>query len=110
MVTKLVKILEPINNENVKYLEGQIDIINDELPELKNFVIPGGHVIVSYTHLARCACRRAERLVTELNELENVPKIIIAYINRLSDFLFILSRKFAKDYNVEEMKWMAQKK
>jgi cob(I)alamin adenosyltransferase len=109
-VSKLVKILEPINDENVKYLEDQIDLINDELPELKNFVIPGGHVIVSYAHLARCTCRRAERFVTELNEIENVPHIIIAYINRLSDFLFILSRKLARDYEVEEIKWIAQKK
>jgi cob(I)alamin adenosyltransferase len=109
-VSKLVKILEPIDDENVKYLEDQIDLINDELPELKNFVIPGGHVIVSYAHLARCTCRRAERFVTELNEIENVPHIIIAYINRLSDFLFILSRKLARDYEVEEIKWIAQKK
>ena len=109
-VSKLVKILEPIDNENVRYLEGQIDLINNEVPELKNFVIPGGHVIVSYTHLARCTCRRAERLVTELNELENIPNIIIAYLNRLSDFLFILSRKLAKDYGVEEIKWVSQKK
>ncbi len=108
--SKLVKIIDPINNENVKYLESQIDIINNELPELKNFVIPGGHIIVSYTHLARCTCRRAERLVTELNELENIPNVIIAYINRLSDFLFILSRKFTKDCDVEEIKWLAQKK
>ena len=108
--SKLVKIIDPINNENVKYLENQIDIINNELPELKNFVIPGGHIIVSYTHLARCTCRRAERLVTELNELENIPNIIIAYMNRLSDFLFILSRKFTKDCDVEEIKWLAQKK
>jgi cob(I)alamin adenosyltransferase len=79
-VSKLVKILEPIDDENVKYLEDQIDLINDELPELKNFVIPGGHVIVSYAHLARCTCRRAERFVTELNEIENVPHTIIAYI------------------------------
>ena len=109
-VSKLVKILEPIDDENVKYLEDQIDLINDELPELKNFVIPGGHVIVSYAHLARCTCRRAERFVTELNEIENVPHTIIAYINRLSDFLFILSRKLARDYEVEEIKWIAQKK
>jgi cob(I)alamin adenosyltransferase len=109
-VSKLVKILEPIDDENVKYLEDQIDLINDELPELKNFLIPGGHIIVSYAHLARCTCRRAERFVTELNEIENVPHIIIAYINRLSDFLFILSRKLARDYEVEEIKWIAQKK
>ena len=109
-VSKLVNILEPIDEEAVKNLEEQIDIINDELPELKNFVIPGGHVVVSYAHLARCACRRAERFITELNEIENVPKFIIAYINRLSDYLFILSRKLAKDYQVKEIKWIAQKK
>mgnify|MGYP001171045041 FL=1 len=109
-VSKLVNILEPIDEEAVKNLEEQIDIINDELPELKNFVIPGGHVVVSYSHLARCACRRAERFITELNEIENVPKFIIAYINRLSDYLFILSRKLAKDYQVKEIKWIAQKK
>lgn len=109
-VSKLVNLLDPINDGDIKYLENQIDLINLELPELKNFVIPGGHVIVSYTHLARCTCRRAERFVTELNESENVPEIIIAYINRLSDFLFILSRKFAKDFEVEEIKWSAQKK
>jgi cob(I)alamin adenosyltransferase len=109
-VSKLVKILEPIGHENIKHLEDQIDLINMELPELKNFVIPGGHVVVSYTHLARCTCRRAERFVTELNETENIPQNIIAYINRLSDFLFILSRKLSKDFEVEEIKWSSQKK
>ena len=65
---------------------------------------------VSHAHLARCTCRRAERFITELNEIENVPQIIIAYINRLSDYLFILSRKLVKDYEVKEIKWIAQKK
>ena len=109
-VTKLLKSLEPIDDKNVKKLEDQIDLINNELPELKNFVIPGGHVVVSYTHLARCTCRRAERFVTELNEIENVPHMIIAYINRLSDFLFILSRKLAQDYEVQEITWRPKKK
>ena len=109
-LTKLVKTLEPIDDENVKKLEDQIDLINNELPELKNFVIPGGNIVVSYVHLARCTCRRAERLITELNEIENVPHIIIAYINRLSDFLFILSRKLARDHEVEEVKWSPKKK
>ena len=108
-VSKLVKVLEPIDKENVKFLEDQIDLINNDLPELKNFVIPGGHVAVSYAHLARCTCRRAERFITELNEIENSPKTILAYINRLSDFLFILSRKLARDYQAEEIKWVAQK-
>ena len=108
--SKLVKVLEPINIKNIKYLEDQIDLINNDLPELKNFVIPGGHMIVSFAHLARCSCRKAERFITELNEIENVPQNIIAYINRLSDFLFILSRKLARDYQVEEIKWNIQKK
>ena len=109
-VSKLIKILQPIDQRNVKNLEDQIDLINSELPELKNFVIPGGHVVVSYAHLARCTCRRAERFITELKESEEVPDVIIAYINRLSDFLFILSRKLSKDYEVEEIKWPSQKK
>jgi cob(I)alamin adenosyltransferase len=109
-VSKLINILEPIDETNVKYLEDQIDLINSELPELKNFVIPGGHVVVSYAHLARCTCRRAERFITELNESEDVPNMIIAYINRLSDFLFILSRKLSKDFEIEEIKWSSQNK
>ena len=108
--SKLVNTLKPISQGNVEYLERQIDLINNELPELKNFVIPSGHFIVSYSHLARCACRRAERLITELNQIESVPEIIIAYINRLSDFLFILARKLSKDYEVKEIIWSAQKK
>ena len=108
--SKLVHTFQSIGLENVEYLEGQIDLINSELPELKNFIIPGGHVIISYTHLARCTCRRAERLITELKQIERVPEIIIAYINRLSDFLFILARKLSKDYDVREIIWSSQKK
>lgn len=109
-VSQLMKILDPIEEKHVKYLEDQIDLINKELPELKNFVIPGGHVAVSYAHLARCTCRRAERFITELNEKEHVPEIIIAYINRLSDFLFMLARKLSKEFEISEIKWTAQKK
>jgi len=105
-----MNILDPIEEKHVKNLEDQIDLINKELPVLKNFVIPGGHVAVSYAHLARCTCRRAERFITELNEKENVPEIIIAYINRLSDFLFMLARKLSKEFEVSEIKWSAQKK
>jgi cob(I)alamin adenosyltransferase len=109
-VSQLMNILDPIEEKHVKNLEDQIDLINKELPVLKNFVIPGGHVAVSYAHLARCTCRRAERFITELNEKENVPEIIIAYINRLSDFLFMLARKLSKEFEVSEIKWSAQKK
>ena len=99
----------PITFENITEIESEIDKINSELPELKNFIIPGGHVLISNTHLARCTCRRAERFITELKDKEEVSSVIIAYINRLSDYLFILSRKFSKDFHVEESKWIAKK-
>ena len=99
----------PITFENITEIESEIDKINSELPELKNFIIPGGHVLISYTHLARCTCRRAERFITELKDREEVSSVVIAYINRLSDYLFILSRKFSKDFDVEEIKWIPKK-
>ena len=99
----------PITFKNVTEIESEIDKINNELPELKNFIIPGGHFLISYTHLARCTCRRAERFITELKDDEEVSIVIIAYINRLSDYLFILARKLSKDFDVEEIKWIAKK-
>ena len=106
---KLSGKIVPIAFENVTEIEYEIDKINNELPELKNFIIPGGHVLISYTHLARCTCRRAERFITELKGEEEVSSVIIAYINRLSDYLFILARKLSKDFDVEEIKWIAKK-
>ena len=106
---KLSGKIVPIALENVIEIESEIDKINNELPELKNFIIPGGHVLISYTHLARCTCRRAERFITELKGEEDVSNLIIAYINRLSDYLFILARKLSKDFDVEEIKWVAKK-
>jgi cob(I)alamin adenosyltransferase len=107
--SKLSGKIVPIAFENVTEIESEIDKINNELPELKNFIIPGGHVLISYTHLARCTCRRAERFITELKGEEDVSNVIIAYINRLSDYLFILARKLSKDFDVEEIKWIAKK-
>ena len=107
--SKLSGKIVPITFENVTEIESEIDKINNELPELKNFIIPGGHVLISYTHLARCTCRRAERFITELKGEEDVSNVIIAYINRLSDYLFILARKLSKDFDVEEIKWIAKK-
>ena len=106
---KLSGKIVPIAFENVTEIESEIDKINNELPELKNFIIPGGHLLISYTHLARCTCRRAERFITELKGEEEVSNVIIAYINRLSDYLFILARKLSKDFEVEEIKWIAKK-
>ncbi len=97
--------LTPLQPDDVQFIEREIDSLTEKLPPLKNFVIPGGHVLVSYTHLARSVCRRAERYVTELDHQEPVSATLIAYINRLSDYFFTLSRFFALDLEVEEVKW-----
>ena len=99
-----------INEEQVELLEKSIDRITAELPPLKNFVIPGGHPLISNTHLARCVCRRAERHITELKDLAPIDPEIVFYINRLSDYFFTLSRKFSQDLNIEEVKWEPNRK
>lgn len=86
-------------------LEEKIDEMNEELPEMKSFVLPGGHTVISYTHIARCVCRRAERLVVALHQVTPNYKKEIQYLNRLSDYLFVLSRKLTKDFNATEEPW-----
>jgi cob(I)alamin adenosyltransferase len=90
---------------DVTILEERIDSMNAVLPEMKNFVLPGGHIVVSYCHIARCVCRRAERLVTGLAGESTVDPLIIKYLNRLSDYLFMLSRKLAAELNAPEIPW-----
>ena len=87
-------------------LENAIDKMDLQLPQMTHFVLPGGHPIVSQAHIARCVCRRAERMVTYLHELSPVDALIIQYLNRLSDYLFTLSRFLAKHYEAEEIKWI----
>ena len=99
------KNLTPLQPEEVQFIEKEIDLLTDRLPPLKNFVIPGCHILVSYTHLARSVCRRAERYVTELDHQAPVSATLISYINRLSDYFFTLSRIFALDLEIEEVKW-----
>ncbi len=94
---------------DVELLEKEIDRMNDNLPDLKNFILPGGHHNVSFCHLARCVCRRAERMVVALNMEEKVEPIILLYLNRLSDYLFVLSRQIGHDQNVEEIPWNPRK-
>tara|TARA_B100001063_G_scaffold96396_1_gene90022 strand:- start:1771 stop:2325 length:555 start_codon:yes stop_codon:yes gene_type:complete len=98
---------EKITTKDVSNLESMIDIMTDSLPDLKNFIIPGGNEIISNTHLTRCVCRRAERCITELNEYSKIDSVIIFYINRLSDYLFTLSRKLSYDLKIEEVKWIS---
>jgi cob(I)alamin adenosyltransferase len=76
------------------------------LPEMKHFILPGGHQAVSFCHVTRCVCRRAERLVVLLNENQPVDPLILKYLNRLSDYLFILSRMLSKEMNAEESPWL----
>jgi cob(I)alamin adenosyltransferase len=97
--------LPDISSTDIQHLENYIDEMNDALPELKSFILPGGDLSVSYTHLARTVCRRAERWVIEVDELEKVDSVIIEYLNRLSDYFFMLGRKISLDNNAEEIPW-----
>ncbi|RYD75980.1 MAG: cob(I)yrinic acid a,c-diamide adenosyltransferase [Sphingobacteriales bacterium] len=91
---------------DVALLEEEIDAMNRLLPDLKHFVLPGGNTVVSYCHLARCVCRRAERLTVELAENSFVDEQIKVYLNRLSDYLFVLARKLTVDFGAEENIWI----
>ncbi len=95
-----------LNKKDILLLEKEIDKINKTLPKQDSFIIPGGNTIVSYCHIARCVCRRAERKIIKLRQDHYVNEIVIKYINRLSDYLFILARKLAKDLNVKEIKFV----
>ena len=94
-----------IEKKDVVYIEIEIDRLNESLPELKNFIIPGGHKTSSYSHVCRSICRRAERKISELNKNSSVDPNILAYVNRLSDFFFVLSRFLKHSDNVSESYW-----
>ncbi|MDQ3052070.1 MAG: cob(I)yrinic acid a,c-diamide adenosyltransferase [Bacteroidota bacterium] len=98
---KLPDLLE----SDVTFLEKEIDRMHEVLSELKSFILPGGHVNASWCHLARCICRRCERLVSHLAEETEVNGLILIYLNRLSDYLFVLSRKVLLDENQPEVEW-----
>lgn len=97
--------LPDLLDEDVTFLEKKIDEYDAEIPPMKYFVLPGGHQTVSFCHVARCVCRRAERIVTQLQDGEYVAPVILQYLNRLSDYLFVLGRKLTQDLNAEEQPW-----
>lgn len=97
--------LPQLNEEDVVMLEKAIDTMNMSLPEMKSFVLPGGNTVVSFCHISRCVCRRAERKVIHLSRNEPVDELIIKYLNRLSDYLFVLSRKLVHDSDSKEIPW-----
>ena len=95
--------------EATTFLETTIDTMNTALPPLTHFILPGGHTTVSYCHIARSICRRAERNTTKLHSEQPVPTEVLIYLNRLSDFLFVLARKLSKELEAEEIKWIPNK-
>lgn len=99
-------VIPDLHESDIVALEQEIDLMNESLPPMKNFILPGGHVTVSNIHVARCVCRRAERLCVRLIETShgNYP-LIIKYLNRLSDYLFMLARFIGQELNAPEIAW-----
>ncbi|WP_040251256.1 cob(I)yrinic acid a,c-diamide adenosyltransferase [Psychroserpens mesophilus] len=98
-----------ISESHIAKLEEEMDRMNEALPPMTHFVLPGGHQTVSFCHIARCVCRRAERLASALNDIEPFQPESLMYLNRLSDYLFVLARKLSYDLQAEEVKWIPQK-
>ena len=96
-----------LKESDIEFLETEIDKMNENLPEMTHFILPGGDVAVSYCHIARTVCRRCERLVIELSQEAFVEINVIKYLNRLSDYLFVLARKIGKDHNAQEIPWIS---
>jgi len=100
-----VKNLPAMKPDHITLLENEIDHMDSVLPRLSSFILPGGHTTVSFCHITRCVCRRAERIIVELTSHFEVDRLIICFLNRLSDYLFVLARKTAADNNAEEVQW-----
>jgi cob(I)alamin adenosyltransferase len=101
--------LPQILAKDIRFLEDAIDAMEISLDPINAFVLPGGHIIVSHCHVARCICRRAERVVVQLSEHTPVDSLVINYLNRLSDYLFVLSRHNSKQLNAVEIPWIPKK-
>jgi cob(I)alamin adenosyltransferase len=95
-----------LHAEDITLLETEMDAMNSLLPELKHFILPGGNTVVSYCHIARCICRRAERIAVHLASESHVDENMTIYLNRLSDYLFVLARKLNFDARTEENIWI----
>ena len=98
-----------LKSEAIEFLETEIDTMNSVLPPMTHFILPGGHQTVSFCHIARCICRRAERNISKLNTKQPTQPEILIYLNRLSDFIFVLARKLSKELHAEEIKWIPNK-
>lgn len=98
--------LKSVKNSDIEKFESEIDKMNSELTPLRHFILPGGNELVSLCHVCRTVSRRTERLVVELAENSKIDENIIKYLNRLSDYLFVLARYLAKKTKTEELKWI----
>ncbi len=97
--------LPNITTQNIKMMEKAIDKMEEELPMLRAFILPSGHPTASKCHIARTVCRRAERNLVALSQEEQIDNLYIQYLNRLSDYLFVLARAILKDKNAQEIQW-----
>lgn len=102
-------ILPQLTEEMLNAIETAIDNIELKLEPMKYFVLPGGHKLISHLHIARCVCRRAERRIVSLSNQIDVDPLILKYINRLSDYIFVLSRYMALKLEVKETPWIPKK-
>lgn len=98
--------LPEITDADVFFLEKEMDEMDQKLPEMKHFILPGGHTTVSWCHVTRCVCRRAERLTVLLHENQPVEALILKYLNRLSDYLFVLARMLSHELKAGETPWI----
>jgi cob(I)alamin adenosyltransferase len=102
---KSKRILPDLQQEDIILLETEMDKIDSQVPPLHAFILPGGNPSVSFGHIARTVCRRAERAVIHLQQSEEVEDIVVRYLNRLSDYLFMLCRMMAYELEIEEITW-----
>ena len=101
--------LPDLQTQDVQWLEQLIDEMNETLPEMRSFILPGGNLASSTCHVARCVCRRAERICVQMQENDElIPPLVIQYLNRMSDFLFILCRYISHINNAPEIEWRAR--
>ena len=99
-------VIPDLKDEDIELLEHEMDIIDEQLPPLKHFILPGGSNAISFCHIARCVCRRAERITVHLAEESPVDEKVNIYLNRLSDYLFTLARKIGDEQSIPENKWI----
>jgi cob(I)alamin adenosyltransferase len=99
-------IIPDLNESDIELLEKEMDDMNEKLPELRHFILPGGNNAISFCHIARCVCRRAERLTVQLAQESRVEEKVTIYLNRLSDYLFVLARGIGNAVNIPENQWI----